>query len=309
LADDLVVTTAADGDVSSVPTGTRFSAEELTTLNGSAVTAALAQRIVLALRTADGTAVDVTDIASGAKQDTGNTSLASILAKIIASPATEAKQDTIIGHVDGIESAFTTLNAKDFATQTTLAALLAKVIAAPSTEAKQDSMITLLTSLESYLNGLATSGETQPVSLASVPSHAVTNAGTFAVQNTAATPAGTNNIGDVDVLTLPALVAGTATIGVVINERVSTATVTSVADSASSIELLASTAGRKGASFFNDSDQAAYVKLGTTASATDFTIKMAAASFYELPQPVYTGKIDAIWVSNSTGSMRITELT
>jgi hypothetical protein len=309
LADDLVVTTAADGDVSSVPTGTRFSAEELTTLNGSAITAALAQRIVLALRTADGTAVDVTDIASGAKQDTGNTSLASILAKIIASPATEAKQDTIIGHVDGIESAFTTLNAKDFATQTTLAALLAKVIAAPSTEAKQDSMITLLTSLESYLNGLATSGETQPVSLASVPSHAVTNAGTFAVQNTAATPAGTNNIGDVDVLTLPALVAGTATIGVVINERVSTATVTSVADSASSIELLASTAGRKGASFFNDSDQAAYVKLGTTASATDFTIKMAAASFYELPQPVYTGKIDAIWVSNSTGSMRITELT
>lgn len=35
-----------------------------------------------------------------------------------------------------------------------------------------------------------------------VPSHAVTNAGTFAVQNTAATPAGTNNIGDVDVLTI-----------------------------------------------------------------------------------------------------------
>lgn len=37
-----------------------------------------------------------------------------------------------------------------------------------------------------------------------VASHAVTNAGTFAVQNTAATPAGTNNIGDVDVLTIAA---------------------------------------------------------------------------------------------------------
>lgn len=36
-----------------------------------------------------------------------------------------------------------------------------------------------------------------------VPSHAVTNAGTFAVQNTAALVAGTNNIGDVDVLTVP----------------------------------------------------------------------------------------------------------
>ncbi len=54
---------------------------------------------------------------------------------------------------------------------------------------------------------------TQPVSLASVPSHAVTNAGVFAVQVSSALPAGTNNIGDVDVLTLPALPAGTNLIG------------------------------------------------------------------------------------------------
>jgi hypothetical protein len=59
-----------------------------------------------------------------------NTNLASILAKVIAAPATEAKQDTLI--------------AKDFATQTTLAALLAKVIAAPATEAKQDALAVLL---------------------------------------------------------------------------------------------------------------------------------------------------------------------
>jgi len=36
-----------------------------------------------------------------------------------------------------------------------------------------------------------------------VNSHAVTNAGTFAVQNNAATPAGNNNIGDVDIVTVP----------------------------------------------------------------------------------------------------------
>lgn len=62
---------------------------------------------------------------------------------------------------------------------------------------------------------------TLAVSLASVPSHAVTNAGTFATQATlqAGTAeigklaAGLANIGDVDVLTLPALVAGTANIG------------------------------------------------------------------------------------------------
>lgn len=52
-----------------------------------------------------------------------------------------------------------------------------------------------------------------PVSLASVPSHPVTNAGTFAVQVSSALPAGTNNIGDVDVLSLPALPTGANTIG------------------------------------------------------------------------------------------------
>lgn len=44
---------------------------------------------------------------------------------------------------------------------------------------------------------------TQPVSIATVPSHDVTNAGTFAVQVSSALPAGTNNIGDVDVLSVP----------------------------------------------------------------------------------------------------------
>lgn len=53
---------------------------------------------------------------------------------------------------------------------------------------------------------------TLPVSLASVPSHAVTNAGTFATQVTSIA-AGDNNIGNVDVVTLPALPAGTNNIG------------------------------------------------------------------------------------------------
>lgn len=58
------------------------------------------------------------------------TTLAAILAKIIAAPATEAKQDTLIGHVDGVESA--------------LASILAKLIAAPATEAKQDALAALI---------------------------------------------------------------------------------------------------------------------------------------------------------------------
>jgi len=83
-------------------------------------------------------------LATAGKQDTlighvdgVEAALASILAKIIAAPATEAKQDT--GN-----ASLGTIAGKDFATQTTLAALLAKVIAAPATEAKQDSLIAKL---------------------------------------------------------------------------------------------------------------------------------------------------------------------
>jgi hypothetical protein len=70
---------------------------------------------------------------------------------------------------------------------------------------------------------------TQPVSIASTVtvtgtggtfpvtdsggSLTVDNGGTFAVQVSSALPAGTNNIGDVDVLTLPALATGSNTIG------------------------------------------------------------------------------------------------
>lgn len=89
-----------------------------------------------------------------------------------------------------------------------------------------------------------------------------------------------------------------------------TAAVTSVADTAASVQLLASTPGRLGATFYNNSTQALYLKFGTTASATDFTIKIAADGYYELPTPViYTGRIDGIWAADSTGAVLITELT
>ncbi len=51
-------------------------------------------------------------------------------------------------------------------------------------------------------NSITVDGTVAVSGTVTVASHAVTNAGTFAVQNTAATPAGTNNIGDVDVLTI-----------------------------------------------------------------------------------------------------------
>ena len=88
-----------------------------------------------------------------------------------------------------------------------------------------------------------------------------------------------------------------------------TATVTAVASSASSAQMLASTAGRRGAMMFNDDANLVYVKFGTTASATDYTVQIPAGGYFEFPSPIYTGRVDAIWAADGAGSMRITEIT
>jgi hypothetical protein len=82
---------------------------------------------------------------------------------------------------------------------------------------------------------------------------------------------------------------------------------TSVAGSASSVQLLAATATRLGATIFNDSAATLYLKLGTTASTTSFTVKLITDAYYEVPFG-FTGRIDGIWTS-ATGNARITELT
>ena len=74
--------------------------------------------------TTNGVVVNSSALPTGAATQT---TLAALLAKVIAAPATEAKQDT------GNTSLATI--ASGMATQTTLAAILAKIIAAPATEA------------------------------------------------------------------------------------------------------------------------------------------------------------------------------
>lgn len=88
-----------------------------------------------------------------------------------------------------------------------------------------------------------------------------------------------------------------------------TAAVTSVAASTSAVTVLASNTGRKGAMFFNDSSAAMYLKLGSGASTSSFTVKIAADGYYELPEgAVYTGAVTAVWAS-ATGNVRVTELS
>lgn len=88
-----------------------------------------------------------------------------------------------------------------------------------------------------------------------------------------------------------------------------TSAVSSVAASAVNQTLIAANTARRGAMVFNDSATATlFLKLGATASATSYTVQIPPNNYYELPSPVYTGRIDGIW-SAAVGDARITELT
>lgn len=87
------------------------------------------------------------------------------------------------------------------------------------------------------------------------------------------------------------------------------ATLSNVAASASSVTLKAANSARNGLIVFNDADVALYLKYGATASASSFTVKIAAGGYWEMPEPIYAGVVDGIWASSPTGSARVTELT
>ena len=88
-----------------------------------------------------------------------------------------------------------------------------------------------------------------------------------------------------------------------------TATTATVASSASSVNLFPPAGGGPssgtafplpngsiGRTVFNDSTQVLYLKFGATASASSYTVQIAAGGYYEFPQPI-------IW-ARSTGSGR-----
>lgn len=191
--------------------------------------------------------------------------------------------------------------------------------------------------------GQTTMANSLPVTIASnqtgVP--VTDNGGSLTVDGTVtigtALPAGTNNIGDVDVLTLPSVTLASqanpfstaipvsdngASITVdgnvaatqsgtwsVATATYSSSAVSSVTSAATNTVLLASNASRRQAVLYNDCDKAVYVKLGSTASSTSFSYRLQPNQTLELPTPVYTGAIDGIWDSSPTGSMRVTEIT
>lgn len=84
-----------------------------------------------------------------------------------------------------------------------------------------------------------------------------------------------------------------------------TATLANVTGNGTSQTIQAANTNRRNLMVFNDSGVVAYVKLGSAASSTSFTVKLQDQDFYELPQPIYTGIVTANWAS---GALRITEV-
>lgn len=95
----------------------------------------------------------------------------------------------------------------------------------------------------------------------------------------------------------------------VTRQKSRTSATTQVADNAANVTLLALNETRLGAVITNDSSARLYVKLGATATTTDYTVSLSQHETYEVPFG-YTGIIDGIWASDpNDGAARVTELT
>lgn len=86
-----------------------------------------------------------------------------------------------------------------------------------------------------------------------------------------------------------------------------TGTVTTASVTNSNTTVLASNNNRLGATIYNEGTVPCFVKLGSTASATSYTVRMVVDSYYEVPYN-YTGIITGITASG-TATLRVDELT
>jgi hypothetical protein len=90
--------------------------------------------------------------------------------------------------------------------------------------------------------------------------------------------------------------------------KAATSAVTSVAGATSNTVVLASNANRIAATVYNNTSKNMYLKMGTTASTSSFSILLMKGAYWEVIND-YTGEIDAVWDSGVSGNVLVTELT
>jgi len=84
----------------------------------------------------------------------------------------------------------------------------------------------------------------------------------------------------------------------------STATPANVAMTGASVQMFAANANRKVATIYNDGAATMYVQFGAAASSTSFIVALQPQSYYEMPQPIYIGAVNALAAS---GTARVME--
>lgn len=86
------------------------------------------------------------------------------------------------------------------------------------------------------------------------------------------------------------------------------ATLANVSSSATTVQLFAQNLRAESRTVTNESNAILYLKFGTTASVTSYTVAIPAGGYYEFPTPeLYTGIVHGIW-SSANGSARCTEV-
>lgn len=83
---------------------------------------------------------------------------------------------------------------------------------------------------------------------------------------------------------------------------------TQITSSATSAQFHAATGDRRAYIVSNDSTATLYLKYGTTASATSYTVKIPPGGYWEMPQGIWVGRIDGVW-SAANGFAYVTEVT
>jgi hypothetical protein len=89
--------------------------------------------------------------------------------------------------------------------------------------------------------------------------------------------------------------------------RADISVVTKVDASLTSVNLLVANDDRKMVTIYNNSTASLFIKYGTTASASSFSLKIGAGDYLEFPYPCYIGQIDGFWDALN-GNAMITEI-
>lgn len=96
--------------------------------------------------------------------------------------------------------------------------------------------------------------------------------------------------------------------GTALGGAVSTGANVALASAATSAQLLAANTARRGLLLNNTDANAVHLYYGTTATTAKFTVRIPSNGYWEMPLPIYTGRIDVIWAADGSGSLIGSEL-